>query len=89
MKPSTDSWKYPHDHKSSPPSSTTLVSSGKTTQLGTQFRRVLESTGDQFLIQVVEEPAWRGVVLHLVLMKKGGLVQDVKVGAALAAVTMT
>lgn len=29
------------------------------------------------MVQVVEEPAWRGVVLHLVLMKKEGLVWDV------------
>ncbi|KAF4797898.1 RalBP1-associated Eps domain-containing protein 2 [Turdus rufiventris] len=66
MRPSTDSWKYPHGHNLSPPSSTTVVSSGKTAQLGTGSR-VLPSTGAQVLIQVVEEPAWRDVVLHFVL----------------------
>lgn len=66
MRPSTDSWKCPHGRNLSPPSSTTVVSSGKTAQLGTGSR-VLQSTGAQVFIQVVEEPAWRDVVLHFVL----------------------
>jgi len=37
---------------------------------------------------VVEEPTRRGVLLDLVLTKKEGLVENVKAGAALAALTM-
>ncbi|GAB0182838.1 hypothetical protein GRJ2_000749100 [Grus japonensis] len=49
----------------------------------TQSRRFLQSTDDNFLTQVVEEPTWRGVLLDLVLTNKEGLVGDVKVGGSL------
>ncbi|GAB0179469.1 hypothetical protein GRJ2_000412200 [Grus japonensis] len=49
----------------------------------TQSRRFLQSIDDNFLTQVVEEPTRRGVLLDLVLTKKGGLVGDVKVGGSL------
>jgi len=39
-------------------------------------------------MQVVEEPTSRGILLDLVLTNKEGLVEDVKVGTALAAVTL-
>ena len=46
----------------------------------TQSRRFFQSIGDNFLMQVVEEPTSGGILLDLVLMNKEGLVQDVKVG---------
>jgi len=39
-------------------------------------------------MQVMEEPMKRGVLSDLVLTNKEGLIEDVKFGAALAAVTM-
>jgi len=48
-----------------------------------QSWRFLQSSNDNFLMQVVEEPTRRGVVLDLVLTNKGGLVEDVKVGGSL------
>ncbi|GAB0208304.1 mitochondrial enolase superfamily member 1 [Grus japonensis] len=48
-----------------------------------QSRRFLQSTDDNFLTQVVEEPMRRGVLLDLVLTNKEGLVGDVKVGDSL------
>ncbi|GAB0209097.1 hypothetical protein GRJ2_003375400 [Grus japonensis] len=48
-----------------------------------QSRRFLQSTDDNFLTQVVEEPTRRGVLLDLVLTNKEGLVGDVKVGGSL------
>ncbi|GAB0206503.1 hypothetical protein GRJ2_003115900 [Grus japonensis] len=48
-----------------------------------QSRRFLQSTDDNFLTQVVEEPTRRGVLLDLVLMNKEGLVGDVKDGGSL------
>jgi len=49
----------------------------------TQSRRYLQSIDDHFLMQVVEEPTRRGVLLDLVLTNKEGLVEDVKVGGSL------
>jgi len=49
----------------------------------TQSRRFLQSISDRFLMQVVEEPKRRGMLLDLVLMNKEGLVEDVKVGGSL------
>jgi len=49
----------------------------------TQSRRSLQSIDDNFLMQVVEEPTSRGVLLDIVLMTKEGLVEDVKVGGSL------
>jgi len=46
----------------------------------TQSRRFLQSTDGNFLRQVVEKPMRRGVLLHLVLTNRDGLVEDVKVG---------
>jgi len=48
----------------------------------TQSGRFLQSTDDNFLMQVVEEPTRRGVLLDLALTNKG-LVEDVKVGGSL------
>ncbi|GAB0207135.1 mitochondrial enolase superfamily member 1 [Grus japonensis] len=48
-----------------------------------QSRRFLQSIDDNFLIQLVEEPTRRGVLLDLVLTNKEGLVGDVKVGGSL------
>ncbi|GAB0205877.1 mitochondrial enolase superfamily member 1 [Grus japonensis] len=48
-----------------------------------QSRRFLQSIDDNFLTQLVEEPTRRGVLLDLVLTKKGGQVEDVKVGGSL------
>ncbi|GAB0200488.1 hypothetical protein GRJ2_002514200 [Grus japonensis] len=48
-----------------------------------QSRRFLQSIGDNFLTQVVEEPTRRGVLLDLVVMNKEGLVEDVKVEGSL------
>jgi len=49
-----------------------------------QFRRFLQSTDDNFLMQVVEEPMRRGALLDLKLTNKEGLVEDVKVGDSLS-----
>jgi len=48
-----------------------------------QSRRFLQSIDDNFLMQVVEEPTRKGVLLDLVLKNKEGLVEDVKVGGRL------
>ncbi|GAB0206764.1 mitochondrial enolase superfamily member 1 [Grus japonensis] len=53
------------------------------TAMQVQSRRFLQSTDDNFLTQVVEEPMRRGVLLDLVLTTKEGLVGDVKVGGSL------
>jgi len=45
--------------------------------------RILQSTDDNFLTQVVEQPTRRGVLLDLVLTNTEGLVDDVKVGGSL------
>jgi len=45
--------------------------------------RFLQSIDDNFLMQVVEEPTRRVALLDLVLTKKEGLVEDVKVGGSL------
>jgi len=42
--------------------------------------RFLQSIDDNFLMQVVEEPTRRGMLLDLVLMNKEGMVEDVKAG---------
>jgi len=49
----------------------------------TQSRRFLQSTDDNFLMQVVEEPKRRGVLLDLLLMNKEGLAEDAKDGGSL------
>jgi len=49
----------------------------------TQSRRLLQNIGDNFQIQVVEEPTSRDALLDLVLTNKEGLVDDVKVGGSL------
>jgi len=49
-----------------------------------QSRRFLQSINDNFLMQLVEEPTRRGVLLDLVLTNKEGLVEDVKVGGSLS-----
>lgn len=46
-------------------------------------RTILESMEDNFLTQVVEEPARRGVLLDLALTNKEGLAGDVKVGGSI------
>ena len=38
---------------------------------------------DSILMQVVEEPMWRGELLDLVLINKEGLVENMKVGGNL------
>jgi len=48
----------------------------------TRSRRFRQSTDNNFLTQVVEDPTRRGVLLDLVLTNRHGLVEDVKVGAA-------
>ncbi|GAB0183494.1 hypothetical protein GRJ2_000814700 [Grus japonensis] len=48
-----------------------------------QSRRFVQSTDDNFLAQVVEEPTRRGVLLDLVLTNKEGLDGDVKLGGSL------
>jgi len=48
-----------------------------------QSRRFLQSIDDNFLMQAVEEPMRRGVLLDLILMNKEELVADVKVGGSL------
>jgi len=49
----------------------------------TQSRRFLQSTDDNFLMRVGEEPTRRSVLLDLVVTKKERLVEDVKVGGNL------
>ncbi|KAK4811175.1 hypothetical protein QYF61_019806 [Mycteria americana] len=44
-----------------------------------QSKRFLECTGDNFLLQVTEEPTRRGALLDLILTNNEGLVGDVKV----------
>jgi len=89
MRPSTGSCKQPHSHRPwfSWGTSTTLTLAGKTIQLGRcnpggsyLCRKVID---DNFLMQVVEEPTRKGVLLDLVLTNKEGLVEDVKVGGRL------
>ena len=53
-----------------------------------QSRRFLQSTEDNFLTQVVEKPTRWDVLLDLILTNKDGLVEDVRLGVALAAATM-
>ena len=48
-----------------------------------QSRRFLQSINDNFLMQLVEEPTRRGVLLDLVLTNKEGLVEDVKLEGSL------
>uniref|UniRef100_A0A8B9PPT3 Ig-like domain-containing protein n=1 Tax=Apteryx owenii TaxID=8824 RepID=A0A8B9PPT3_APTOW len=48
-----------------------------------QSWRFLQSTDDHFLTQVVVEPTRRGVLLDLIVTKKEGVVEDVKVGGSL------
>jgi len=48
-----------------------------------QCRRFLQSVEDNFLMQVVEEPTRRGVLLELLLTNKEGLAEDVKAGGRL------
>lgn len=43
-----------------------------------QIRRLLECVGDIFLLQVIEEPMRRGVMLDFLLTNKEGLVESVK-----------
>jgi len=50
----------------------------------TQSRRFLECVGDNFLLQVIEEPMRRGAMLDLVLTNKEGLVVNVKLKGSLA-----
>jgi len=52
------------------------------TSTHTQSRRYLQNTDNNFLMQVVEEPVRRGVLLDFVLTKREGLVDDVKVGGS-------
>jgi len=49
----------------------------------TQSRRFLQSIGGNFLMQMVEDPTRRGILLDIVLTNKEGLVEDVKVGGSL------
>ena len=48
-----------------------------------QSKRFIQCVEDNFLMQVVEEPTRRGVLLDLVLTNRDGLVRDVKVGGSL------
>ncbi|GAB0208385.1 mitochondrial enolase superfamily member 1 [Grus japonensis] len=48
-----------------------------------QSRKFLECVGDNFLLQVIEEPMRRGAMLDLVLTNKEGLVGDVKLKGSL------
>jgi len=85
MRPSTDSLKYPHDHRPwfSWGTSTTLTSAEKTTQQGTHSRRFLQSIDSNILTEVVEEPTRRGVLLNFVTTNKEGPVEDLKIGGSL------
>lgn len=47
-------------------------------------RRFLQSTDDNFLMQVVKKPIRRGVLPGLVLMGKEDLAREVKAGDSLA-----
>lgn len=49
----------------------------------TQSRKFLQIIDDNFLMQVVEEPIRKGVLLDLVLTNQEGLVEDMKVGGSL------
>jgi len=49
----------------------------------THSRMFLQSIDDNFLMQVVEEPMRRGMLLDLVLTNKEGPVEDAKVGGSL------
>lgn len=48
-----------------------------------QFRAFLQSTDDKFLTQVIEVPTTRDAVLDLILLKKEGLLGDLKVKGSL------
>ncbi|GAB0204485.1 hypothetical protein GRJ2_002914100 [Grus japonensis] len=48
-----------------------------------QSKRFLECVGDNFLLQVIEEPTRRGAMLDLILTNKEGLVGDVKLKGSL------
>jgi len=50
----------------------------------TQSKRFLQSIDDNFLMQVLEQPTRKGALLDLVLIKKEGLVDDVKAGDTLS-----
>jgi len=52
----------------------------------TQSRRLLQSIEDNFLMQMVEKLMRRGTLMDLVLTKKEGLVEDVKVGGSLSCI---
>ncbi|GAB0182280.1 hypothetical protein GRJ2_000693300 [Grus japonensis] len=45
--------------------------------------RFLECADDNLLLQVIEEPMWRGAMLDLVLTNKEGLVGNVKLKGSL------
>ena len=62
--------------------STTLISTGKTTEIA-QSRRFLQHTDDNFLAQVEEKPTKMGVLLDLVLTNVKGLVGNVRVRGSL------
>lgn len=47
---------------------------------GTQSRKFPQITEGNILIEVVEEPVRKGVLLDLVLTNQEGLVDDLKVG---------
>lgn len=57
-------------------------------QLGLTHRKFLQIIEDNFLVQVVKEPMRRGGLLDLTLTSQEGLVEDVKIGAVLAVVTV-
>lgn len=67
---------------------TTLSFAGEATQKHKQSRRSQESTEDNFLTQVVENLTRNCMVPDLTLIKREDLVGDVRLAAALAAVTM-
>ncbi|PKU30746.1 dtw domain-containing protein 2 [Limosa lapponica baueri] len=46
-------------------------------------RKFLECVKDNFLLQMVEEPMWRGAMLDLILTNKEGLVGNVKLKVSL------
>jgi len=48
-----------------------------------QSRRFLQSIDENFLMQVMEEPTRRGILLDLVLTNKKRLVEDVRVGGSI------
>lgn len=73
MRPSTASCKLPHDHSPwcSQWTSPALIFAAKATQPGMHSPgQFLQSTNDNFLIEVVEEPKRRGVLLDLVLTNR-------------------